>query len=108
MQKLQDRLSRLSPYQRAQSISMINAMLDLAVHDIAVVDYLLDGGEMDSISAFGTRFFGNQETITYLTMKKGETLININSSWISPVKIRKTVVAGTKKMVAAFAKLQKV
>ena len=28
MQKLQDRLSRLSPYQRAQSISMINAMLD--------------------------------------------------------------------------------
>ncbi|MBO4899340.1 MAG: Gfo/Idh/MocA family oxidoreductase [Lachnospiraceae bacterium] len=77
----------------------INAMLDLAVHDIAVVDYLLGGGEIDSISAYGTRFFGNQETITYLTMKKGDTLININSSWISPVKIRKTIVAGTKKMV---------
>ena len=28
MQKLQDRLSRLSPYQRAQCIAMINAMLD--------------------------------------------------------------------------------
>lgn len=78
----------------------INAMLDLAVHDIAVSDYLLDGLDPDHISAFGTKFWGEQETITYLTMKMGKTLININSSWISPIKIRKTIVAGTKKMVA--------
>lgn len=77
----------------------INAMLDLAVHDIAVIDYFLNGLEPDELSAYGTRFFGRQETITYLTMKCGETLININSSWISPVKKRKMVVAGTKKML---------
>ncbi|WP_027216542.1 Gfo/Idh/MocA family protein [Butyrivibrio fibrisolvens] len=77
----------------------INAMLDLAVHDIAVADYILGGLEPDRINAYGTKFFGDQETITYLNMKMGETLININSSWISPVKIRRSIIAGTKKMV---------
>ena len=77
----------------------INAMLDLAVHDIAVIDYLTNGLEPDELNAVGTSFFGNQETITYLTMKQGDMLVNINSSWIYPVKTRKTVIAGTKKMV---------
>ena len=77
----------------------INAMLDLAVHDIAVIDYLLDGIEPDCINAYGTHFFGKQETITYLTMKCKETLININSSWVSPVKVRRTLIGGTKKMI---------
>lgn len=77
----------------------INAMLDLAVHDIAVIDYLLGSLEPEQLNAYGTKFYGNQETITYLTMKCGETLININSSWISPVKVRRTLIAGTKKMV---------
>lgn len=77
----------------------INAMLDLAVHDIAVIDYLLGELVPDSLSAYGTKFFGQQETITYLTMKNGEILININSSWISPVKVRKMIIAGTKKML---------
>lgn len=77
----------------------INAMLDLAVHDIAVIDYLIGELTPDYLSAIGTKFYGKQETITYLTMKCDEILININSSWVSPVKRRKTVIAGTKKMV---------
>ena len=77
----------------------INAMLDLAVHDIAVADYLLNGINPDMLSAYGSKFFGNQETITYLTMKQNNVMIHINSSWVSPVKVRKTVVAGTKKML---------
>ncbi|MFG6357731.1 MAG: Gfo/Idh/MocA family oxidoreductase [Acetatifactor sp.] len=77
----------------------INAMLDLAVHDIAVVDFLLGRLEPQKLYATGTRFFGEQDTITYLSMKDKNTLININSSWISPVKVRRSVIAGTKKMV---------
>lgn len=77
----------------------INALLDLAVHDIAVADYLLGNLKPKQLNAIGTKFHGDQETITYLTMKNGNTLININSSWVSPVKVRRTVVAGTKKMV---------
>ena len=77
----------------------INSMLDLAVHDIAVVDYLLDGLDPNRIYALGTKGYGDQENLTYLSMKNDNVLINICSSWISPVKIRKTIVAGTKKMV---------
>ncbi len=77
----------------------INALLDLAVHDIAVVDYFMGGLTPDSLSAFGTKFVGNQETITYLTIKHGSTLININSSWVSPVKVRRMVIGGTDKML---------
>lgn len=77
----------------------INAMLDLAVHDIAVIDYFVDGLIPDKLNAIGASFFGKQEAITYLTMKKGNLLININSSWLSPVKVRRTTIGGTKKML---------
>lgn len=77
----------------------INAMLDLAVHDIAVVDYLIDGLVPDELNVAGAGFFEKQESITYLTMKCRDFIVNINSSWISPVKIRRTVIAGTKKMI---------
>jgi predicted dehydrogenase len=77
----------------------INAMLDLAVHDIAVIDYLLGGLTPEYLNAYGTKFYGQQETNTYLSMKCKDTLININSSWVSPVKVRRTVIGGTKKML---------
>lgn len=77
----------------------INALLDLAVHDIAVIDYLLGSLEAEHLNAYGTQFHGQQETITYLQMKCNKTLININSSWISPVKVRRMTIGGTKKML---------
>lgn len=76
----------------------INALLDLAVHDIAVADYLLDGLNPEKITAYGTNTVGEQDTITYLTMKQDNVLININSSWVSPVKIRRMTIAGSHKM----------
>ena len=76
----------------------INALLDLAVHDIAVADYLLNGLHPDKMSTYGTKTVGEQDTITYLTLKQGNVLININSSWVSPVKIRRTTIAGSHKM----------
>lgn len=77
----------------------VNAMLDLAVHDIAVIDFLSGGKEPYKLSAIGSASYGNQETLTYLTMKYHDFLVSINSSWISPVKVRRSVIAGTKKMV---------
>lgn len=77
----------------------INAMLDLAVHDIAVIDYLMGGLDPEYLSACGRKLFGEKENITYLTMKCGDTLININSSWVSPVKVRRMVVAGSRRML---------
>ena len=77
----------------------INAMLDLAVHDIAVLDYLSGGMEPDFIEAIGEKIYGEQETLTYLTMKYPGFLAHLKSSWISPLKERRTVIGGTKKLL---------
>lgn len=77
----------------------VNALMDLAVHDVAVIDWLSNGKEPIKLSAFGETPFGKQETLTYLTMKYDGFIAHLKSSWVSPLKIRQTVIAGTKKMV---------
>lgn len=77
----------------------VNALMDLAVHDIAVIDWFCNGLEPKKLSAFGETPFGRQETLTYLTMKYDGFIAHLKSSWVSPKKVRQTVIAGTKKMV---------
>ncbi len=77
----------------------VNALMDLAVHDVAVIDWISSGKEPFALSAFGETPFGLQETITYLTMKYEGFIAHLKSSWVSPVKVRQTMIAGTKKMV---------
>ncbi|MCI9278491.1 MAG: Gfo/Idh/MocA family oxidoreductase [Lachnospiraceae bacterium] len=77
----------------------VNALLDLAVHDIAVIDYLSGGQVANKVSAIGQACFGQQETLTYLTIKYPTFMAHIKSSWVSPIKERRSVFAGTKKMV---------
>lgn len=77
----------------------INALLDLAVHDIAAIDWMSGGKEPYALSAFGETPFGKQETLTYLTMKYDGFISQLKSSWVSPVKVRQAMIAGTKKMV---------
>lgn len=77
----------------------VNAMLDLAVHDIAVIDFLSNGERPLELSALGQALYGSQESITYLTLKYPSFIAHIKSSWVSPLKERRTMIAGTKKMV---------
>lgn len=77
----------------------VNSMLDLAVHDLAVIDYISGGKEPYHIEAIGEKRYGDQETLTYLTMKYDGFISHIKSSWISPLKERRMMIAGTKKMV---------
>lgn len=77
----------------------INALLDLSVHDIAAIDWMSGGKEPYALSAFGETPFGKQETLTYLTMKYDGFISQLKSSWVSPVKVRQAMIAGTKKMV---------
>lgn len=84
----------------------INAMWDLAVHDLAVLDYLCDGREVKRVSASGLAHYGKSEELTYLTVKyDGNISASVRSSWISPIKERRMIIAGTKKM-AIFDDMQ--
>ncbi len=77
----------------------VNAMLDLAVHDLAIIDYLSGGRAPYHLEAIGKKHYGAQETLTYLTMKYPGFIAHVKSSWISPIKERRIMIGGTKKMV---------
>jgi predicted dehydrogenase len=77
----------------------MNAMWDLAVHDLAIIDYLYDGREALKVDCVGERRFGNQEILTYLTIKYDGFVAMVKSSWFSPMKERSIVISGTKKMI---------
>jgi len=77
----------------------VTAMMDLAVHDIAVINFLTNGKEPLSVHAVGESLYGQQEALTFLTMKYDGFIAHIKSSWVSPVKERTTMICGTKKMV---------
>jgi predicted dehydrogenase len=77
----------------------VSAMWDLAVHDLAIIDYLTDGKEPYFISALGEKYYNPKESLCFLTMRYPGFISHIQSSWISPLKERKLIIAGTKKMV---------
>lgn len=78
----------------------INVMWDLAVHDLAVLDYFCGGKEPLRVSAMGiSHYSGQKEELTYLTAAYDSFVAFLKSSWISPLKERMMVVGGTKKMV---------
>jgi len=77
----------------------VSAMWDLAVHDLSIIDYLTDGKEPFYISAVGEKYYNPKESLCFLTMRYKGFISHIQSSWISPLKERKLIVAGSKKMV---------
>jgi len=76
----------------------VNVVWDLAPHDLSIIDYLL-GRLPLSLSAFGAAHAGNGiESIAYLNLDFGGGLIaHFHVNWLSPVKIRHTIVGGTAK-----------
>ena len=77
----------------------VSAMWDLASHDLAVIDYLTDGKEPYFISSVGENYYNPKESLSFLTLRYDNFISHIQSSWISPLKERKLVIVGTKKMI---------
>lgn len=78
----------------------VNVLWDLAPHDISIMNHLLDK-QPQAIVATGADHFGKGfEDVAYLTVYFPDNLIaHIHTNWLSPVKIRHTLIAGSKKMV---------
>jgi predicted dehydrogenase len=77
-----------------------NVIWDLATHDISIMCHIL-GKTPKTVSAYGTSHLKSKfEDMAYLNLTfDRHTLAHISVSWLSPVKIRRTLVAGSKKMV---------
>lgn len=78
----------------------VNVIWDLAPHDLSIMDYLLEQQPL-AVSAIGSCHVGNGlEDIAYLTLQFENNLIaHFHVNWIAPVKIRKTLIGGTKSMI---------
>jgi len=79
----------------------INVIWDLAPHDLSIMNYLIDK-KPAAISAVGTQHFGNGvEDVAYLSVQFEDNgfIAHFHCNWLSPVKIRRTLMSGNKKML---------
>ncbi len=78
----------------------VNVIWDLAPHDISIMDHLLQL-KPESVVATGADHVGKGlEDVAYMTVYYPNNVIgHIHANWLSPVKIRQTLIAGTKKMI---------
>jgi predicted dehydrogenase len=78
----------------------VNVLWDLAVHDLAIMDFAL-GQEPVAVSATGLAHLpGQHEDVAYLTCFFESNLIaHFHLNWLSPLKIRRTIIGGDRKSV---------
>src|SRR6476659_8196544 len=78
----------------------INVLWDLAPHDLSIMDYLIER-QPHAISALGSSHIERGiENIAYLVMLfPDEFIAHFHFNWLAPVKIRRTMIAGSSKMV---------
>jgi predicted dehydrogenase len=78
----------------------VNVIWDLAVHDLAIMDYVL-GQSPSAVSAIGTAHLtGQPEDMAYLTCFFPNNLIaHFHVNWLAPVKIRRTLIGGSQQMI---------
>jgi len=78
----------------------VNVMWDLAVHDLSIMDYVIDAAPV-AVSATGLSHVpGQPANLAFLTLFfDADIIAHINVNWLSPVKIRRTLVGGSKRMI---------
>jgi len=78
----------------------VNVIWDLAPHDVSIMDYLLDR-RPEAIAATGVAHFDHDiENIAYISTYYDNNLLgHIHVNWLAPVKVRKTLISGSKKMI---------
>ena len=78
----------------------VDVIWDLAVHDLSIMDHVLPL-QPCAISATGMNHVaGGTENIAYLTaFFEGNLIAHINVNWLSPVKVRRTLIGGSRQMI---------
>jgi predicted dehydrogenase len=77
----------------------VNVIWDLAPHDLSIMDYLIEGNA-EQIVATGQTHLNRHEDVAFITLYfPNEVIAHINVNWLSPVKVRMTLIGGEKKML---------
>jgi predicted dehydrogenase len=77
----------------------VNVIWDLAPHDFSIMNYLIDE-KPAAVVACGKSHVNDMEDIAYVTVHFDNSMIaHFNVNWLSPVKVRTTLLGGEKKML---------
>ena len=77
----------------------VNVVWDLAPHDLSIMQYLIPD-EPEAIVATGEKHVNGHEDVAFITVFFPRHVIaHINVNWLSPVKVRTTLIGGEKKML---------
>lgn len=77
----------------------INVLWDLAPHDLSIMDHLIQA-DPEAIVATGQKHLNSHEDVAFMTLYFPDQVIaHINVNWLSPVKVRTTLIGGEKRML---------
>jgi predicted dehydrogenase len=77
----------------------VNVAWDLAPHDLSIMDYIIQK-KPEAIVATGEKHLNGHVDVAYITVYfPGSVIAHINVNWLSPVKIRTTLIGGAKRML---------
>src|ERR1035437_272184 len=76
-----------------------NVIWDLGPHDLSIMNHLLSK-DAEAISATGQAHLNGHADIAFITVYFPDSMIaHVNVNWLSPVKVRTTLIGGEKKML---------
>jgi predicted dehydrogenase len=77
----------------------VSVIWDLAPHDLSIMDHVI-GQEPQGVIATGGTHFGKHADIAFITAYyPNDVLAHVNVNWMSPVKVRTTLIGGREKML---------
>jgi predicted dehydrogenase len=77
----------------------VNVIWDLAPHDLSIMDHVI-AEKPEAVVATGERHLNGVEDVAFITVYFPKRIIaHVNVNWLSPVKVRTTLIGGEKKML---------
>ncbi len=78
----------------------INVVWDLAIHDLSIIQHILNEAPV-AVSATGaTHVSGTPENMAHITLFfESSCVAHISVNWLSPIKVRQTFIGGSRKMI---------
>jgi predicted dehydrogenase len=77
----------------------VSVIWDLAPHDLAIMDYVI-GDKAEAVVATGASHLNAHADMAFITVYFPNNVVaHINVNWLSPVKVRMTLIGGRDKML---------
>ena len=77
----------------------VSVIWDLAPHDLSIMDFLIQE-KPEAVIATGESHLNHVTDVAFITIYfPGNTIAHVNVNWLSPVKVRTTLIGGQKKML---------